>query len=156
PPKPRKLDFELLRPFIYEVHWKIVPPPGFAPRPLPADESLTLGPAKLSRHASVDRNGVVEVNMRFDSGKTRLSPAEMHTLRVELGKLRQRDMALVTFDQVGQAHLAAGRVRQAIAEFKRLAALHPNEALHHAQIARALLGGGMGEAARSEAQTATR
>ncbi|HEX8253645.1 MAG TPA: tetratricopeptide repeat protein, partial [Thermoanaerobaculia bacterium] len=51
-------------------------------------------------------------------------------------------------------YLDAGDVGKAVAEYRRLAALHPKEALHHAEVARALLVGGMGAAARREAERA--
>ena len=46
-------------------------------------------------------------------------------------------------------------MREALAEFQRLAALAPKAALPRTRIARALLAGGMGEAAREEARRAT-
>src|SRR5262249_39842028 len=152
--QPRKADYLLGRPFVYEVRWRIVPAHGFAVRALPSDENRSFGPARLTRHTSAGLGGVVTVVDRFDSGKARLSPAEMKELRVGLGKVAHEGLRLISFAQIGQAPLAAGHVREPLAEFRRLAQLHPKEALHHSQLARALLSGGLGEAARIEARHA--
>ena len=61
----------------------------------------------------------------------------------------------MTFHQIGEAELAAGRVREALAEFRRLDAQHPHEALHACQIARAYLEAGLG-AARARARRGAR
>ncbi len=74
--------------------------------------------------------------------------------RREARALGARDPAAVLFDQVGEAHLEAGRLREAATEFRRLAALHPTEAEHHLQMVGVLLEAGLGEAAREEARRA--
>jgi tetratricopeptide (TPR) repeat protein len=70
-------------------------------------------------------------------------------------KINKEPALLLSFDQIGRKHLDAGEVGKAVAEFRRLSALHPKEALHHSDIAKALLAGGMGAAARREAKRAT-
>ncbi|HEX9982007.1 MAG TPA: tetratricopeptide repeat protein [Thermoanaerobaculia bacterium] len=55
---------------------------------------------------------------------------------------------------MGQTKLNAGDIRGALDEFRRLAALHPKEAQHHIEIAKALLAGGLGDAAREEIRRA--
>src|SRR5262249_47008472 len=97
---------------------------------------------------------VVLANFRFETLKTRLTPKELAELQAAVHKLQKSDALLITFAQRGMAHLAAGRTREALDELGKLVGLHPQETLHRAQIARALLAGGMGEAAREEARRA--
>lgn len=154
-PKVRKGDFEFSHPFVKEMRYRITPPPGFAPRPLPAREQRALGTLSLSHEAAADAAGAVTVSFRLESGKTRLTPAEVESVRTDLAKLAEENALQVWFDQLGEAHLAAGRVREALDEFGKLARAFPREAIHHTQMARALLAAGMGDEARAEALRAT-
>jgi transglutaminase-like putative cysteine protease/predicted Zn-dependent protease len=155
-PGPRSNDYVFTRPFQIEVRYRIVPPAGFAPRPLPAYRSRQFGTAKLEEAYAVDPDGVVTATIRFDTGKRRISPAELEALRTGMRQLAEEKPVLIGFDQVGETHLAAGRVREALDEFRRLALLSPKKALPRTRIARALLAGGLGEAAREEAEQAVR
>jgi Tfp pilus assembly protein PilF len=151
--KPRTIDYVLAEPYLYEWRYRIVPAPGFRPKPLPPSQTTTVGPMRLTETYAADGD-VVTAHLVFDCGRARLTPAEVEAVRAAVKKLADAPPVLVTFEQVGQAHLDAGRIKEALDEFRRLAALHPTEALHHAQIAHALLAGGMGEAARAEARRA--
>lgn len=152
----RRHDYVFTRPMQVEVRYRIVPPAGFAARPLPAYRARQLGPARLEEAYTAGRDGTVEAVIRFDSGKRRISPAEYEALRDGLRELAEEKPVLVTFDQAGESHLAAGRIREALDEFRRLAAQAPHKALPRTRIARALLAGGLGEAARQEAEQATK
>lgn len=154
-PKVRRSDFMFAYPFTRELRYRVAPPPGFAPRPLPPREVRSLGTLTLAQEVSADPAGVVTVSFRLDSGKSRLTPAEVESVRSDLGKLAEENALQIWFDQVGEAHLAAGRVREALEEFGTLARQFPKEAMHHDQMARALLAAGMGEEARAEALLAT-
>lgn len=155
-PLPEKRVSPYLLPEPYQAEWRyrIVPPPGFTPEELPKAESLALGPATLSREFSGGVNGVVTATLRLDSGRRQLSADEYEALRSGIRKLQAEPPKTVRFEQVGEAHLAAGRIAEALAEFRKLEAVHPKEALHHSQLAMALLGGGLGDAAREEARRA--
>lgn len=154
---PREHDYVFTRPLQIEVRYRIVPPAGFALQPLPtAYRARQLGPAKLEEAYAERKDGVVEVTLRFDTGKRRISPAELDALRRGLRELAAEKPVMIAFEQVGEAHLAAGRIREALDEFRRLAARDPKKALPRTRIARALLAGGLGEAARQEAEAATR
>ena len=155
-PQPRKHDYVFSRPLQLEVRYRIVPPAGFTARPLPGYRMRQFASAKLEEAYSIGGDGVVEANLRFDTGKRRLSPAELEALREGLQKLADEKPVMIAFDQVGEAHLAAARVREALDEFRRLAALAPNQALPRTRIARALLAGGLGEPARREAEQAVK
>jgi tetratricopeptide (TPR) repeat protein len=153
---PRHNDYVFDRPFQFEVRYRIVPPAGFTPRPLPAYRSRQFGPAKLEESYAAAPDGVVTATLRFDTGKRRISPAEFEALRTGMRQLAEEKPILIAFDQVGEAQLAAGRVREALDEFRRLARLSPKKVLPRTRIARALLAGGLGEAAREEAEQAVK
>jgi len=153
---PRQAEYVFTQPFQAEVRYRIVPPTGFVPRELPKARERRLGPALLTEAYAASPDGVVTATLRFDVGKRRLSPKEFDDLRSAAGEIVKEDAALVTFEQTGEAHLTAGRVREALTEFERLAAAQPRKALPRTRVARALLAGGLGEAARQEAERAIR
>ena len=150
----RKHDYLLREPYVYEVHYRIVPPPGFAVSSLPESGTTSMGPMAFSREYRREADGVVTVILRFDTGKRRLTPAEYDAVKKAVRTLRGEEPILVRFEQVGRALLAAGKVRESLAEFRRLSSLHPAEALHHIQTANALLEVGLRDAARREAERA--
>ena len=152
----RTKDLALTEPFSIEWQYRIVPPPGFRARPLPDTETVKLGPALLSKEFQLADDGVVNATFRFDTVKRRFTPEEATALRDGPKSLQQDQFLLIEFEQVGQAHLEAGKILEALGEFRGLAEMHPEEALHRAQAARALLAAGLGDAAREEAQTAVK
>jgi tetratricopeptide (TPR) repeat protein len=143
-------DRVLPEPFVTEWNYRIHPPAGFRPGELPVSETQALGPVTLTRTFEPSQDGVVTAKLRLDTGKRRFRPEEIAKLRQEADKLAKTGAILVRFENVGEAHLQAGRIREALAEFRRLRELHPDEALHRTQVARALLEAGLGEAARRE------
>ena len=62
----------------------------------------------------------------------------------------------VNFEPEGEALLREGKVKEALASYRSLIATHPNEPVHHLQVARVLMQAGMGEAARAEAREAVK
>ncbi|HSY40365.1 MAG TPA: DUF3857 domain-containing protein, partial [Polyangia bacterium] len=150
----RTVDYVYDDPHAHELRYRIAAPHGFAPDPPPADETISLGPARYSAGYHLERDGTVSATFRFDSGKPRFTPAELTAFLGAMKKLGESRLPSVTFHQIGEAHLAAGRVREALAEFRRLDGQHPHEALHACQIARAYLEAGLGAAAREEARRA--
>ena len=152
--KPRKYDFELPKPYTLEMHYVIEPPPGYVVRTVPENETVKLGTTTMTKAYRVRDDGVLLADYTFDSGPRRLTAAQFEETRRAVAKVANSEAFLLYFDQLGRKHLDAGEVGKAVAELRRLAALHPKEALHHADVARALLAGGMGAAARREAQRA--
>jgi len=152
--KPRKNDIEV-QPFATEWRYTIVPPPGFGAPVLPKDVEQPLGPAMLTQHYQLETSGAVTAVWRFDSGKSRYRPAELKALRQAVHSLANSNAVLITFPQEGAALLAQGKSREALASYSALVKLHPDEALHHIQIARALLDAGFGEEAGKESRRAT-
>jgi transglutaminase-like putative cysteine protease len=71
----RTHDFVFV-PYVKEWRYRIVPPPGYTVRTLPQNETTKLGTASLTKEFLSDKDGTIEANFRFDSGKRRLTPPE--------------------------------------------------------------------------------
>lgn len=156
PKKPRTEDWELPQPFVAEWQYKLVPPTGFVPKPLPQNEKIALGPAVLTEEFSAGKDGVVLAHLTFDTVKRRYTVAEATELRNKVAELITGPAILVNFEPQGEALLREGKVREALASYRALVGLHPTEAVHHLQVAKVLLEAGMGEAARAEAREAVK
>jgi tetratricopeptide (TPR) repeat protein len=156
PRKPRTADWELGEPFTAEWQYRILPPPGFVPKELPKGDKISIGPAILTEKFSTDKNGVVLADLVFDSVKRRYSIAEATELRNKVAELLAGTAIVVNFEPKGAALLHEGKVKEALASYRALVSLHPDEAVHHLQVARVLLEAGMGEAARAEARQAVK
>lgn len=153
--KPRVWDWQI-HPFVNEWHYKVMAPPGFKLRALPPKKEEELGTAKLTQTYSSNPEGTVaEVVLRFDSGKSRLTVEEAKALRTAVQKAEKADAIFISFDQIGHSLLAEGKTREGLAAYHELAQLHPKEALHRIQLARALLDAGLAEEARAVAREAT-
>ncbi|HEV7425151.1 MAG TPA: DUF3857 domain-containing protein [Thermoanaerobaculia bacterium] len=137
-----------------EWTYHIVPPPGYAVRTLPPNETTKLGTTTLTKEFTSQPDGTVVALLRFDSGPRRISASEFEETRAAMKKIFDSKPTILGFDLIGQAKLNAGDVTAALAEFRKLATLHPKEAQHHIEIARALLVGGLGDAAREEIRRA--
>ncbi|HZI07572.1 MAG TPA: transglutaminase domain-containing protein, partial [Archangium sp.] len=147
---------ELLLPDAYasELRYRVVPPPGFSPAPLPAPFSVKLGPASYTGSYSQQGKEVL-ATFRLETGKRRYSAAEVEAFREAVAQLDAKSEPLVLrFRRDGAEHLAAGRITEALREFRRLVALHPQEALHRSHLALALVEAGAGDEARAEARRA--
>lgn len=154
--QPRTADYYFTRPFTLEARYRIVPPAGFVPRPLPAARVRQMGSVTLAEEYMLGEGGVVTATLRLDTGKRRINAKEFELLRAGVREVAEARPTLLLFDQVGEAHLAAGRVREALAEFEHEASAAPDKALPRTRVARALLAGGLGEAAREQAQRGVR
>ena len=143
-------DFVFPAPEVREWTYRIIPPAGYNARTLPPNETTKLGTTTLTREYAAQPDGTVTAVLRYDSGKRRISAAEFEETRAAIKKIMDAKPTVIGFDLAGQAKLNAGDVVGALAEFRKLAALHPKEAQHHIEIARALLVGGLGDAAREE------
>jgi tetratricopeptide (TPR) repeat protein/transglutaminase-like putative cysteine protease len=153
---PRQADYVFRRPLTAEIRYRIVPPVGYAPEPLPAARVRHLGTVTLAEEYAKGADNVVTATFRLDTGKRRISPQEFTALRAAVREAGDDKLSLLLFDQTGEAYLDAGQVHEALAEFQRLAGLEPKKALPRTRIARALLAGGMGEASREEARQAVK
>lgn len=147
-------DFVFPAAGVREWTYRVVPPAGYNARTLPPNETTKLGTTTLTREYRSQPDGSVTAVLRFDSGKRRISAADFEETRAAVKKIFEAKPTIIGFDLAGQAKLNAGDVTGALAEFRKLAALHPKEAQHHIEIARALLIGGLGDAAREEIRRA--
>ncbi|HEX4822808.1 MAG TPA: DUF3857 domain-containing protein [Candidatus Polarisedimenticolaceae bacterium] len=153
--KPRTQPFHLENPFVDVWTVRVHPPPGFAPGEPPKTEDTTVGPVRFTRRFRQLDDGVLEFQATLDTGDRLVwSTEELAQVRAWIDKLKKSDDVQIVVEQVGYKALQQGRIGDAIAEYSRLAQLHPKEALHHSQLATAFLRGGVGEAARSEARRA--
>ncbi|MGA2349012.1 MAG: DUF3857 domain-containing protein [Terracidiphilus sp.] len=156
PKKPRTDDWWLSEPSSAEWHYRIVPPDGFVPKELPKDTRIPVGPALLTEEFTTEKDGTVAARLVFDTVKRRYTVAEATELRNKVAELIAGPAILVNFEPKGEVLLHDGKVKEALAAYRSLVALHPNEAVHHLQVAKVLLEAGMGEAARSEARLAVK
>jgi transglutaminase-like putative cysteine protease len=154
PKKPRTADYQLPAAFAREWQYTIVPPMGFRPKPLPAAVKISLGPATLTEDFSAGADGIVHAVIRFDTVKRRFTVAEANDLRDKVATLIAGEATLIYFEPVGQALLAEGKVEASFQAYREMISAHAKEAVHHLQIAKALLAVGLGSAARQEAQLA--
>jgi tetratricopeptide (TPR) repeat protein len=144
-----------LRPYIYEQRTRILIPDGFLVRPLPANKTTQLGPATLTETYLNTEPGVVEVRFRFNTNVSTLTADQAIAMRTAVLELNKRDYVGIFFDQAGARELTAGHIREALAIDRKLIAARPDDALHHLQLARALLDAGIGTEAQAEALRAT-
>ncbi|HSS51333.1 MAG TPA: DUF3857 domain-containing protein [Thermoanaerobaculia bacterium] len=154
-PEPRQSDYVFREPMQLEVRYRLVPPAGYVPQALPATRTRRFGTVALAESYAAGPDNVVTATFRLDTGKRRITAQEYEAVRKGVHEALQEKTTLLMFDQAGEAHLDAGRVREALQELERLAALAPQKSLPRSRVARALLAGGMGEAARREARRAT-
>jgi len=154
--KPRTADWELAAPFMAEWRYRIVPPQGFVPKTLPPDATIPVGPAMVTEKFSAEKDGTVLAHLTFDSVKRRYTVAEATALRNKVADLLNGPAIMVGFEPRAEVLLREGKVREALASYRSLVTLHPDEAVHHLQVAKVLLQAGMGEAARAEAEQAVK
>ncbi len=152
--KKRRYDLVVPEPYVNEWRYRITVPDGYRPASLPEDESRRLGPASLTWQLTQLDDGVVGLDLRFDSGKRRLSPEEVDAFRKAAAEIRDAEPLVLRFEHVGETLLATGEIRAALEEFDRLRAARPESALPHVRRVGALLAAGLGEAARQEARAA--
>jgi transglutaminase-like putative cysteine protease len=154
PSAPRTIDFVLPEAFVREWRYKLVAPPGYDVRSLPSGGTRQLGPAMLSESYEKQAEGTVVATMRFEMPKERLTPQEAKDVVKAVEELEKKPSKGAYFDNRAYVLLASGKVKEALAEDRRLIALHPKEALHRSELAFSLISVGLGEAARKEAAQA--
>ena len=156
PKKPRTADWWLNEASSVEWRYRIVPPVGFVPKELPKDAIIPVGPALLTEEFTTEKDGAVAAHIVFDSVMRRYTVAEATELRNKVAELSAGPAILVNFEPRGAALLHEGKVKEALADYRSLVALHPGESVHHLQVAKVLLEAGMGEPARAEARLAVK
>jgi len=154
-PEPRTADWQI-NPFLNEWKYEITAPPGFKLRALPTEKHEQVSLLKFDQEYSANPEGtVVKAILRVECSTPRMTAQQAKDLRDAVIKAREADPIYITFDNIGQAFIAAGKIREGLAAHRQIANQHPKEALHRVQLARALLAAGLGEEARAEAKAAT-
>lgn len=154
--KSRTADYQLDEAFATEWEYKIVPPPGFEPKPLPNNARLALGPALLTEQFSTEEDGVVRAVIRFDTAKRQFSVAEATEMRNRIADVNDGPPIVIYFQPIADRLISQGQGRQGFQIYRDLIAAHPNDPIYHLRKAQALLAGGLGNAARDEARLAVR
>jgi transglutaminase-like putative cysteine protease/tetratricopeptide (TPR) repeat protein len=154
PPAPRKQDLLFQEPYVTEWVYQIHPPIGFNARTLPAGDTLTFGPASLTRAFELKPDGTVVATFRFDSGKLRWTAAEYEVARQAIGDFGRSAPTSLGFDLTAEAHLSAGRIKESLQAYRDYASSRPGKAAPLGKLAMAQLRGGMGELAREQARRA--
>lgn len=154
PVQHRKQDLLIPEPYAVEWRYRIAVPAGFEARPLPPSDRLPFGPASLVRTFEKGPEGMVLATFRFDSGKARWTAAEVEAAREALEAFGASLPTRLLFDQVGEAHLAAGRIKDALRTFHTQAEAQPSKGIPLSRLAIALLQAGLGGAARDAARKA--
>jgi TonB family protein len=152
----RSAGYQLHQGFVTEWHYTIVPPAGFRAKPLPKNQQLSLGPATFSEDFSVSADRLVHAAFRFDTAKRLFSISEATEMRNKIAELKDRQPVLIYFEPVAKALFREGKIKESFQAYEDLIAQHPTEAVHHLQLAKALLEEGMGQAARDETALATK
>ncbi|MEO8727722.1 MAG: transglutaminase domain-containing protein, partial [Acidobacteriaceae bacterium] len=155
PKRPRTTDFVFPAAFVHEWRYRITPPAGFQPQALLPSKTTPVGPARLIESYTKTSDGAVLAKLRFELPKSRLTVAEVRDLVKQAELLEKGELRGVKFDNTAYLLLSREDVQPAVAEFRRMVALHPKEALHHVSLSEALLQAGLGETARREAEEAT-
>ncbi len=151
----RKSELEFPAPWAHEFRWVLHVPPGFAPDALPEDRATHFGPAAFSESYRASPEGLVTVVQRFELKQLRWSPAEVDAARAALKAFGEDKIPVLAFQQVGEAHLSAGHLKEALVEFRKLNSSKTGSAMDLTRLARAQLAGGLGASARASATKAT-
>jgi transglutaminase-like putative cysteine protease/tetratricopeptide (TPR) repeat protein len=148
----RKSELLWHQPYATEWRYRIHGPFGFLPRPLPESRRFEFGPALLTQSFAKEADGTVTATFHFESGKRRWTAEEVENARQSLEAYGKTPPVTITFDQEGEAHLAAQRYKEAIQSFRALAKAQPDRGVPHSRLAQALLKAGLGDLAREEAR----
>ncbi|MCE9575246.1 MAG: DUF3857 domain-containing protein [Deltaproteobacteria bacterium] len=151
----RRRDFRMPAPHVYEIENRVVLVPDYFVAPtLVAHETAALGTMTLDTTRRVEGDTLV-ITYRLDTGKARLTPAELAAdraaVRAQLARGRER-LALTTV--VGRL-LDQRKYPEAIAECQRMIARHPKEAVHYGNLAITYRNAGAIAAARRAAKQGT-
>jgi tetratricopeptide (TPR) repeat protein len=152
--EPRRTDLILREPHVMEARWILHPPSGYANDSLPENRIETFGTAKLTSTYSKQGDGTVEALFRFECAQLRWTPQEVMDARKALRTFAAQKKVGIYFQNTGEAHLSAGRIKEALAEFRSACQRDPKLAAPLLRMARAQLAGGLGESARISARRA--
>jgi len=144
----RRTDLQIPHAWSGEMDWLVHPPAGYRAESLPPTRTLALGPASLALDWKALTNGDVRATFRLTCAQRRWSPAEVEGARAAVKAFGEESTPLLVFQEVGEAHLLAGRLPEALAEFRAEVAAAPQATAPLLRLARAQLQAGLGESAR--------
>ena len=154
----RAAPLQFPRPFVKELHYRVILPIGFIAAKLPDSFSKQFGPATLSASFARESDNLITAAFRLDSGSGRLNPDEAKALRAFLGELRGGSngtwAAAIELEHTAAQHFEQGRVGEGLLEYQRLVAQHPADMETRMRYVETLVSAGMGAAAREEARRA--
>jgi hypothetical protein len=153
-PFTRSNSLRLPHPFVTEYVYHVIAPPGYRAAALPPNETIPLGPAVLTRDFKLDPDGSITATLRLDCPTRVCSASETIEMHRAVRAFATAPASVVTFEQVGESLLAAGKYRESLEEFRALVRLHPLEARHRVQVSGALLAAGFGADAETEGRRA--
>ncbi len=149
----RTHDVQVEHPFVSEIRYRIVPPPGYKARPVPEPRDWDVGPAaRLTERYALEPDGAVSATIAFTLNQRRLTPAEARALWAGIQGFDKANAAVMTFDHEAALHEAAGRVREAVDVLERLVTLPASEAPSRNFLIETMMRYGLGEAAREQAK----
>ena len=153
-PRPRRTHLELPHPWSSEMNWILHVPGGYGTEVLPEPHTWNFGPATLQMNWQRGKNGIVETNFRFQCDRLRWTPKEVDEARAALKTFAEEPSPTIVFQNLGEAHLEAGRLKEAMAEFRSLSLRQPGAPAPLVRLAQAQMSTGLVEAARTTLQKA--
>src|SRR5262249_38356939 len=121
---------------------------------MPSSSETQIGTGSLSRKYQKLADGSIEAVYVFDSGKRRLTPAELESYKTAVDDFRERGPEVLNFVLETNESVATGEISKAVTLLRSASAEKPNDAMIHARFARVLLSAGLGGPALAEAQKA--
>jgi tetratricopeptide (TPR) repeat protein len=153
----RRLPLQLGNPHVYELQYRMIPPPGFVASTMPKELTDSVGPVTVTSRFKRLGDGSVEASFRLDPGPGLFTAEEVESLRDHIASCEEKDESAgyrckLLFRHAAAEMAAAGQIRNALAEHQATIKRHPQYAGERFRYADTLLKIGMGEAARSEAR----
>lgn len=152
--KKREARLEWAMPNRTVAEWKVIPPPGFAPKELPATVDTRFGPARFTASYTAAADGSVTVRMSLDTGAKLWTAADVDTVRDGLTDTWKQLQDRIVFDNRVSVLLEKAKVKDAVALAQQLVAQNPRSSAAHGYLARALAAAHAGGPARAAAKKA--
>jgi tetratricopeptide (TPR) repeat protein len=147
-PKPRRTSLELPHPWSGEMNWILHVPDGYHMEALPQPQTRSFGPATLHMDWRRGEGGTVEAQFRFHCERLLWTPREVDEARAALKAFGEEPSPVIVFQNMGEAHLEAGRLKEAMTEFRGVAERQPQAAAPLVRLAQTQFSAGLVEASR--------
>jgi tetratricopeptide (TPR) repeat protein len=107
------------------LNWILHAPDGYGIEVLPEPMTRAFGPARIHMTWERGGNGTVVARFHFECDRQRWTPAEVDEARAALKVFGEEPSPVIVFQNRGEAHLEAGRLKEAMAEFQAQAGHQP-------------------------------